>query len=213
MNDSKRLPLDSPLWNSFETFGVAPGRIPLILRKLTEDSVDPNDPGLDELASGIFHQYSLTDATYASFPYLAEICARYMSSTPSLFYLAANIAASANVDKINLLPEVREAFLRTLIELEAIAISKVITKGQPIREIYCVSIAAMAFSRHCCGKLLMDVLRPETEERTSLICPQCQQYPRDRTFRRGCCNYQARTGTAAPDESETVGQADTMVIC
>jgi hypothetical protein len=178
MNDAKRLPLDSPLWNRFETFGVVPRRIPLILKKLTKDSVDPMDPAFNELVSGIFHQYSLTDATYAALPYLADIHDRFANKNPNLFYLAANIAASANVDQIDLPPEVREAFLETLIGFATIAISKVVTEGHPVKNVYDDCVAAVAFSQHCCGKLLMDVLEaePEGTKHTSLICPQCQQH-------------------------------------
>jgi len=187
MNSAKRLPLDSPLWSRFQTFGIAPGRLPLILKKLTKDAANPMDPSLDELVSGIFDEYSLTNATYAAFPYLAEIYARYANTNPSLFYLAANIASSSNVYQIDLPPEVREAFLATLIEFETIAISRIVTKGQPIRDVYNSCVASMAFSQHCCGKLLMDVLEaePDGTKHTGLICPQCQQHIEVILFKEG----------------------------
>jgi hypothetical protein len=178
MSSTKRLPLDSPLWSRLETFGIKPERIPLIIKKLTRDAVNPMDPALDELVAGIFDQYSLTNATYAVLPYLAEIYNRYAKTNPNLFYLAANIAASADVGRIDLPPEVREAFLEVLIDFETMAISKVVTKGQPIRDVYNCCVAAIAFSQHCCGKLLMDALEaePEGTKHTGLVCPQCQEH-------------------------------------
>jgi hypothetical protein len=173
MRNAKQLPLDSPLWSRLETFGVPPGRIPLILKRLVEGPVDSMDPALDELVSAIFHQYSLTNATYAVFPYLTAIHHRYAKTNPALFYLAANIAASGKVDQTDLPFEVREAFLEALVDFETIATSRIVGKGQPFGEVYNACTAAMAFSRHCCGKLLMDGLESEGTQNTGLICPQC----------------------------------------
>jgi hypothetical protein len=175
MRNATLLPLDSPLWSRLETFGIPPERLPFILKRLTEDPVNPTDPALDELASAIFHQYSLTNATYAVFPYLTVIHDRYAKTNSGLFYLAANIAASANADPTHVPSEFQEAYLKTLIDLERIAISRVVAKPQPFDDIYSACIAAIAFSRHCCGRLIMDGLESEGTQHTGLICPQCDE--------------------------------------
>src|SRR4051794_34492516 len=89
------LALESPLWRELDSFTLPAHYIPPIIKKLTEQSVNPADPALDQLASAIFQQYSVTDVTYAVFPYLRAINDRYAKTNPTLFYLAANIAAAA----------------------------------------------------------------------------------------------------------------------
>lgn len=206
MNNHYRLPLDSPRWNQLGTFGVAPERIPLILRKLLEEPVNPADPILNELMNAIFHQYSLADATYFVLPYLTDIHARYADTNPRLFYLAANIAASAKIVQIDLPPEFRQAFLETLIDFESIAISNIVTKDQPFLDVYNACKAAMAFSRHCCGKLLMDVLEQEGTKRTSLICPQCQQGIRIMLFQAGAVIIERGEDPQPPEPPRPLAQ-------
>lgn len=185
MNDQYLLPLNSPRWNELGSFGVSPNRIPFILQKLLEDPIKPVNSSLIELMNAIFHQYDIADAAYFVFPYFVDIHARYKKTNPYLFGLIANIAATAKVDEIDLPLDVRRAFLETLIYFEQIAISNLIKKGQPFADIFGSCMDALAFSRHCCGKLLMDVLGRDGAKHTSLICPQCQQQMEVELFEEG----------------------------
>jgi hypothetical protein len=194
-----KLPLTSPLWNGLGNFAVPAERIPLIIRKLLEGAVDPDARELDELAAAIFHQYSVADATFVVVPYLPEIHARYGETNPSLFYLAANIAAVAEVDDIGLPPPVQRGFFHALREFEAIAISRIPVAGQAVDEIYGVTTAAIAFSRHCCGKLLTDALNAEDTSHTSVICPRCRQQFRVMLFDQGAVVMENGVEPIAPD--------------
>jgi hypothetical protein len=206
MTNAKRLPLDSALWSRLEAVGIAPGRVPLILKKLMEEPVNPMDPALDELVSAIFHQYSLTDATYAVFPYLIAIYDRYSKTNPTLFYLAANIAASADIDQTHLPSEVHEAFMEGLVDFETIAISRIVTKAQPFADVYSACIAAMAFSRHCCGKLLMDGLEREGTRNTGLICQKCDEQIEVMLFPEGLVVIEPGRETQPPKPPKPLGR-------
>jgi hypothetical protein len=204
MNSAGQLPLDDPRWSALGTFGVPPERIPVIIRRLLEGPANPDDPAFDELAVAIFHQYSLADATYVVLPYLVDIYARYGNVNPRIFYLAANIAASADIDKIRLPAQVRQGFLDGLARFETIAVSKVLEKTQPVGEIYNATAAGIAFSRHCCGKLLTDVLDAEDAQHTALVCPQCHEHIEVMLFEEGAVVIESGPDPQPPDPPRTL---------
>lgn len=185
MSDRYLLPLNSPKWGQLGTFGISSDELPSILRRLLEEPIKPMCPSLTKLMNAIFHQHDLADAAYFVFPYLADIQARYDKTNPYLFGLIANIAAVAKIDEINLPPKTHRAFLETLIYFEQIAVSKIVRKGQSFPDIFGACMDAMAFSRHCCGKLLMDILERDGAKHTGLTCPKCQQQKEVELFEEG----------------------------
>lgn len=166
------LALDSPVWGDLGTFGIHGRELPSRLAALLRQPVDPASPALDEIMEAIFHQHSLSDASYAVFPYLPEIHARYGATNPALFFLAANIAMSAKLDPE--LPDVIIAsFRQACLSFERIAAQRVATSPGTAQEVYAVTVAALAFAGHCCGRLLVDVLEAEGTRRTYITCPHC----------------------------------------
>lgn len=202
MSSPNKLELESNLWNGFGTFGVTPARIPLIVRELMEAPPSPDHPGLDELTNAIFHQHSILDAAYFVFPYLIDIHARH----GGMLLLAANIASSANLDRANLPPQIRQAFLDALSEFEAVAVRQALVERKSVREIYNASIAALAFSQNCCGRLLTDVLDAETDadstNRTYLICPKCRIHIEVALFDEGAVVVEEGQKTTPPQSSK-----------
>jgi hypothetical protein len=167
------LPLESPRWSQLGTFGVPPEEIPLLLKQLLNDPTNNLGSPLRRLANGIFHQYELADAAYFVFPYLADVQARFPQPNPWLAGLVANIAATADIDRVQLPPAAHQVFLDTLLHFERLAVSDLLVTDQPFAAVYGVCMDALAFARHCCGKLLLDVLERDGAHHTGLTCLGC----------------------------------------
>jgi hypothetical protein len=131
-------------------------------------------------------------------PYLLDIYARYGDTNPSLFYLFANIAAASEVKKLDLPNDILQAFLEALIEFEGIAIGKFLNERDSFDDLLGACEAAMAFSGHCSGKLLIDILEQEGTKRTLLICPICGEDVDVTLFEEGAVTSISEKGFEAP---------------
>ncbi len=171
------LPLDDPKWAGLEVFRRGPKDLPTLIRELQLAPADPSHPALDHFTAAIYHQYSTVVASYVCFPYLLDLCERSNHRNHRVFFLAANIAASATRLRPELPQDITDAWLAAARRFEEIATAWAAAAAPLPWDAFDRSVAALAFNGHRCSRLWMDGIEPETDpdsnNRTSVECPQC----------------------------------------
>jgi len=186
---SSKLPLNNPVWQELQVFFGPPQAVPALIRELLEGPFDSQSPALAQLIEAVFHQHSTLSATHTTFPYLLDIAQRGGEQHDRVFFLAANIAASTDLEQAGVPPQLAAAWLAAARTFEGLATERIPRVSDTPGHTYEVCKAALAFAGHACGRLWMDVLEadvgPEGTNRTSVECPGCAKVFDVRLFDEG----------------------------
>jgi hypothetical protein len=191
-----RLPLANPAWATMSSYALDPARIPFELGALRDDPQHRFDELFPLIFDSVFNQGSISLSAYAAFPYLVDAYAALRERDPEAMVLLAQIAASAQRDETQLPAGISQAFHNALTIMEAFAVKVLAQLSGSVDDLYYTTLSAIAFSGHCCGRLLSDLLEPAGPAWTLIICPTCSKATKVTLFADGAVAW---TGDDEPN--------------